>query len=76
LTLAISATTFGQTAQEWYNQGNEKSNSQDFVGSIKDYDKAIKLEPKNTDAYYNRGSSKMYLKDYKGALLTSIKPSN
>ena len=68
LALAISATTFGQTAQDAYNKGNEKSNSQDFAGSIKEYDKAIKLDPKYTDAYYNRGSSKMYVKDYKGAV--------
>lgn len=68
LAIAISATTFGQTAQENYNKGNEKSNSQDFAGSIKDYDKAIKLDPKYTDAYYNRGSSKSYLKDYNGAI--------
>lgn len=66
--LTIFAPTFGQTAQECYNKGNEKFNSQDYAGSIKDYDKAIKLDPKYTDAYYNRGSSKLYLKDYKSAL--------
>lgn len=69
-TIAIigSLTAFGQTAQDSYNKGNEKANSQDFAGSIKDFDKAIKLDPKYTDAYYNRGTSKMYMKDYKGAL--------
>jgi tetratricopeptide (TPR) repeat protein len=61
-------TAFGQTAQDNYNKGNEKADSKDFVGSIKDYDKAIKLNPKYTDAYYNRATSKIYIKDYKGAI--------
>jgi tetratricopeptide (TPR) repeat protein len=71
LTLIIifsSLTTFGQTAQDEYAKGNDKANSQDFAGSIKDFDKAIKLDPKYTDAYYNRGTSKMYLKEYKEAI--------
>jgi tetratricopeptide (TPR) repeat protein len=69
-TIAIicSLTAFGQTAQENYDKGNEKVNSQDFAGSIKDFDKAIKLDAKYTDAYYNRATSKMYVKDYKGAI--------
>ena len=69
-TIAIigSLTAFGQTAQDNYNKGNEKANAKDYAGSIKDFDKAVKLDPKYTDAYYNRGTSKMYMKDYKGAI--------
>lgn len=68
LAIILSLTSFGQTAQDFYNNGGEKANAQDFAGSIKDFDKAIKLDPKYTDAYYNRGTSKMYTKNYKGAL--------
>lgn len=68
LAIIVSLTTFGQTAQDFYNSGVEKVNSQDYAGSIKDFDKAIKLDPKYTDAYYNKGTSKMYTKNYKGAL--------
>ena len=40
----------------------------DFRGSIEDYTKAIKLEPKDESLYYDRGWSKHDLKDYKGAI--------
>ena len=67
--LFISLSATGQTAQEYYNNGNEKANSKNFEGSIRDYDNAIKLDPKYPGAYYNRGTSKNYLNDYKGAIL-------
>ena len=68
LAIIYSLSTVGQTAQENYNNGNDKANTQDFAGSIKDYDKAIKLDAKYIDAYYNRATSKTYIKDYKGAI--------
>ena len=58
----------GQTAQEHYANGNTKVAAKDFAGSVKDFDKAIKLDPKYIDAYYNRGTSKLHLNDYKGSL--------
>ena len=68
LFLFFSVSAFSQTALESYRSGNEKAKSQDFAGSIVEYDKAIKLDSGFTDAYYNRGSSKLYMKDYKGAI--------
>ncbi len=68
IAIAVSLIALGQTAQEHYSNGNEKAAAKDFASSIKDFDKAIKLDSKYTDAYYNRGTSKLHLNDYKGAL--------
>jgi len=66
--LTISMSANGQTAHDYYNNGNEKANSREFKASILDYDNAIKSDPKYTDAYFNRGTSKMYIEDYEGAI--------
>ena len=68
LLIVVSLSAKAQTAEDYYNRGNEKTSKQEFEGPIVDYDKAIKINSKFTDAYYNRGSSKLYLKDYKGAI--------
>ena len=39
-----------------------------YKGAIADYDKAIKLNPKDAKAYNNRGGTKNMLGDYKGAI--------
>ena len=39
----------------------------DYYGAISDYTKAIDLNPKYGNAYFNRGVSKAILKDYYGA---------
>ncbi len=48
-------------AEEYYDSGIEKANSRDYQGAIKEFDKAIKLNPKLADAYYNRGLAKIEL---------------
>jgi len=53
-------------AEEYYDSGVEKANSGDYEGAIKDYDKAIEINPKHAEAYYNRGLAKAYLGDYRG----------
>ena len=54
---------------EFYNKrGNEKYDAEDYKGSIKDFTKAIKINPQYGDAYYNRGLAKEYLKDFEGAI--------
>ena len=68
IVLIISTSVNAQTAEEYYNSGNEKSGNKNFDGSIADYDNAIRINSKYTDAYFNRGTSKLYLKDYKGAI--------
>ena len=66
--LTITLTAFGQTAQEFHDNGIEKHNKQDYKGALKDYDKAIKADNKLTAAYFNRGTIKLATNDLKGAL--------
>ena len=48
--------------------GINKGKSGDYYGAISDYTKAIEINPKLFQAYYNRGRAKNSLKDYSGAL--------
>ena len=69
-TLAIicTLTAFGQTSQEHLQNGIAKHQQQDFKGAIKDYNKAIKEDKANKDAYYNRGTCELALGDFKSAM--------
>ena len=67
--IIYSLTVFGQTSQEHFENGITKHKQQDYKGAIKDYDKAIKEDELNRDAYYNRGSCELALKDLKSALI-------
>lgn len=49
-------------------RGTLKYLNSDFSGAIKDYNKAIEINPKEKYVYYNRGSAKIYLEDYYGAI--------
>ena len=60
---ALSFTAFGQTAQEHLQNGIAKHQQQDFKSAIKEYDKAIKADKEYTDAYFNRGTCELALKD-------------
>ena len=55
-------------ASEYYNQGDEKSELEDYSGAIRDYTKAIKIDPKYARAYFKRGMAKYELEDYSGAI--------
>ena len=57
------------TASVYYCRGFAKSNRGDFVGAINDYNKAIELDPKYTEAYYVRGNARNSIKDYAGAIV-------
>ena len=48
--------------------GVAKSELEDFAAAIKDYDEAIRLNPKDAFAYNNRGWYKHLLRDYAGAI--------
>ena len=73
ITLLICFSSFGQTAKEYSNKGVDKFLSGDYSGSIIEYNKAIEINPNNSDIYYNRGASKSKLKDYKGAIIDYTK---
>ncbi|MES2655017.1 MAG: tetratricopeptide repeat protein [Bacteroidota bacterium] len=68
LTLICTLAAFGQTSQEHFQNGIAKHKQQDYKGAIKEYDKSIKEDKANKDAYYNRGNCELALKDYKSAM--------
>ncbi|MEH2466973.1 tetratricopeptide repeat protein [Nostoc sp.] len=49
-------------------QGQDKLNRQDYQGASKDYTEAIKIAPKNINAYIKRGHAHHFLKDYQAAI--------
>jgi tetratricopeptide (TPR) repeat protein len=53
------------------NRGSVRDDNGDYVGAIEDYDKAISLSDEDdvtkTRAYFNRGNTKLHLKDKSGA---------
>ena len=54
---------------DYYNNGIAKYISEDFIGAIKDFDKAIGIKSKESDYYYFRGLAKNNLKDNLGAII-------
>lgn len=60
--------SYGQTSLEHLQNGIAKHKQQDFKGAIKDYDKAIKEDKTNKDAYFNRGNCELAIKDFKNAM--------
>jgi len=56
------------SAEEYFYSGVEKANSGDYQEAIEEFDKAIKINPKDAKAYYNRGVVKGGLGDYRGAI--------
>ena len=58
LFLLTSSIVFSQTAKEYFDMGDSKYDLEDYIGAIKDYSKAIEINPNFADAYYNRGRAK------------------
>jgi len=65
--IICSLTTFGQTPQEYIESGLLKTDKQDFKGAIKEFDKALKSDNLNKEAYYYRGNCELNLGDFKSA---------
>ena len=63
-----SDSAIAESAEFYNKRGNEKYDAEDYKGAIKDYTKAIKINPQYGDAYYNRGFAKENLKDFEGAI--------
>ena len=49
-------------------QGQDKLDRQDYQGASEDYTEAIKIAPKNINAYIKRGHARHFLKDYQAAI--------
>ena len=61
LMLLSCSNVFSQTAEEWHNKGDKKSDQQD-------YSKAIEADSNDADTYNSRGIAKANIEDYKGAI--------
>jgi tetratricopeptide (TPR) repeat protein len=62
------ASTKNITADELVARGITKGKEGDHQGAISDFTKAIEIDPKNTDAYNNRGNARYALGDKPGAI--------
>jgi tetratricopeptide (TPR) repeat protein len=67
-TVVLASSIFGQTSQTYLQEGITKHKNQDLKGAISDYDKAIKADKSNKDAYFNRGTCFLALKNFKPAM--------
>ena len=67
LALLISFSSFGQTAEEYFNSGRQKYEAKDYGGAIRDFNKSIELEPGSVVAYFQRAKAKKMIVDYEGA---------
>ncbi len=56
------------SAEAYVDRGNEFYYQGDYQAAISDYDEAIRLNPKYTIAYNNRGFAKSKLGDLEGAI--------
>jgi tetratricopeptide (TPR) repeat protein len=68
IAVLCSLAVLGQTSEEHLRNGITKHKKQDYKGAIRDYDKAIKSDKNNKDAFYNRGTCELALKDFKSAM--------
>lgn len=66
--LVASEKAFAESAEFYYKRAIKKHKDGDFYGAISDYSKAIKINPRDSKAYNNRGNSKSALKDNDGAI--------
>jgi tetratricopeptide (TPR) repeat protein len=56
------------SAKKYVKQGVERFSRNDIVGAIAEYDRAINIDPKYADAYFNRGKAKRAAGDLDGAI--------
>ena len=79
--LFVPLVSFGQTKEDFFNNGKSKDSLKDYYGAIADFTKAIEINPDFAIAYSDRGFSKYSLKDYYGAIadytkFTELDPDN
>ena len=58
-----------KTAEEYYDRASSKSDSGNYEGAIKDYNKAIEMDPNGSSYYWGRGYCRLNMKspDNQGA---------
>jgi len=67
-TKTSAPSTNNQAEGELIDRGIAKGRKGDLKGALADFDKAIKMEPNDSVAYYNRAYAKRLSKDFKGAV--------
>lgn len=55
-------------SEDFISLGGAKANRKDYQGALVDYTQAIRINPNNPDAYYQRGVANNQLKNYQAAL--------
>lgn len=54
--------------QEFYHRGLEKAKEQDYQAAVREFDRALRINPQFADAYYKRGRCRFELGDRSGAI--------
>lgn len=73
LSIIITVVTIGcitsrKGAEVYFKSGNIKSYQGDYKGAIRDFGKALKVNPSHAKAYLGRSNVKYNLKNYQGAI--------
>lgn len=63
----------GSVALEYNNNGITKGKKGDYEGAIKEFTKAIEINPNYPGSYDNRGIARRYMGDYEGAIADHTK---
>src|SRR5574337_203921 len=58
----------GQDAEKIYNSGISNYTNKNYSAALNDFNQAITMKPDFDLAYFNRGNTKIELKDVKGAI--------
>src|SRR6266568_3505091 len=69
--LVFSSSSYAQhtqSARKLVKQGIDLFGKNDLVGAIAEYDRAISIDPKFAEAYFNRGKARRAGGDFDGAL--------
>jgi tetratricopeptide (TPR) repeat protein len=68
LAILLSCVACRDKSQDFAVQGASKAQRGDYKGGIADFDEALKLNPRNDDAYFFRGQARDKLNDFDGAI--------
>ena len=68
IALICTLTAFGQTTEMNLQNELSKPKQKELKETIKDYNKAIKDDDENEDAYYNRGTCELELRQFNSAV--------